>query len=183
MDSRVAKRYARALFAAAQKGDILLSVEDDLNGIYNAMVADPKFKSFLLNPTVGREDKTKLMESVFSDRVTALTMQMVRLLLEKGREGEFFFLRLFFIKLRREHEGVIYAVVTSAKELSGDERNSIIGKLEKETGKRVEPEYEIDGNLIGGVKVAYDDYVLDGTVRGYLGRLREKLVYDLLKQS
>lgn len=183
MESKVAKRYANALFNAALKNDILLSVEDDLNGISNAMVADPNFKTFLMNPTIGREDKLKLMESVFSDRVTALTMQMIRLMLEKGREEEFGFLRLEFIKLRRAHESVIHAVVTSAKPMSKEEQDSVIGKISKETGKSVEPEFLVDAHLMGGVKVAYNDYVLDGTVRGYLNRLREKLVYDLLKQS
>ncbi len=182
MDARVAKRYARALFSAALKSDILLSVEDDLNGINNAMQADPKFRAFVMNPTISREDKLKLMESVFSDRVTALTMQMLRLMLEKGREEEFGFMRLEFIRLRRDHESVIHAIVTSAKPLSREEQDAVVGKIAQETGKKIEPEFAVEPSLMGGVKVAYNDFVLDGTVRGYLNRLREKLVYDLLKQ-
>jgi F-type H+-transporting ATPase subunit delta len=40
-----------------------------------------------------------------------------------------------------------------------------------------------DASLIGGVKVAYENFVLDGTARGALNKMREKLRYDLLKQQ
>lgn len=183
MDARVAKRYARALFQAALKHNILLSVEDDLNGIQATLHADAKFHTFLMNPTIGRGDKLQLLESVFSDRVTALTMQALRLLLEKGREEEYFLMRLEFIRLRRDHESVIAAVVTSATPLQDEQGTAIVEKLSRETGKRVEPEFRVDPALIGGVKVAYNDFVLDGSIRGSLARLKERLVYDLLKQS
>jgi hypothetical protein len=33
------------------------------------------------------------------------------------------------------------------------------------------------------VKIAYENFVLDGTARGTLGKLRERLRYELLKQT
>lgn len=183
MDSRVARRYARALFGAAKQEDILEPVEQDLDGIYGALQANPTFRKFLASPEVSSDEKRNLVDRLFSDRVTALTMSLLRLLLEKRRETEFDLVRLEYQTLRREHDNVTYAVVTSGRPLDEAQQRAVVDKVARFTGKRVEAEFEVDPRVIGGVKVAYDNNVLDGTVRGSLSRLRETLVYDLLKQN
>jgi F-type H+-transporting ATPase subunit delta len=36
---------------------------------------------------------------------------------------------------------------------------------------------------MGGIRVAYGNFVLDGSVRGALDRLKDRLIYDVLKQN
>ncbi|HRI43002.1 MAG TPA: ATP synthase F1 subunit delta [Fimbriimonadaceae bacterium] len=183
MDTRVAKRYARALFAAALEENNLGGVEDDINGIAAALLAKPDFRQFLFSPVTAADEKLQMVERVFSDRVTALTMSLLRLLLDKRRIEEFEFIRQEFIAMRRRHDRIVYAVFTSARPLDDEARTSLVAKLERSLGKRVEAEYEIEPRLLGGVKVQYDNFVLDGTVRGSLDRMRDDLVRDLLKQA
>ncbi len=183
MDARVAGRYARALFSVAVKDDILASVEDDLNAISSILHRDQAFHQFLYRPDHPREEKIALIEKVFSDRVTALTMGMFRLLLNKRREVEFELLRLEFQRLRRDHENVIFAQVASARPLSESERQSIEAKLSTSSKRRVEAEYSVEPSLMGGVRVSFGNYVLDGSVKGSLSRLKETLIHDLLKQN
>lgn len=183
MDSRVAKRYARALFGAAEKADIIAAVEADLDGISAFLEHDPKNAKFLLAPDYSREQKLKVLEKIFSDRITALSMQLIRLLLEKRREAELPLIREEFVVLRRMRDRVIYAEITSANPLDDVQVAAIVAKLESQSGKRVEATTHVDPKVMGGVKVAYDNYVLDGTVLGSLARLREKLLYDVLKQN
>jgi F-type H+-transporting ATPase subunit delta len=77
----------------------------------------------------------------------------------------------------------VYATVTSATILDREQQDAIVAKVETVLGKKVEPEFLTDSALIGGVKVAYDNFVLDGTAKGALNKLRDKLRYDLLKQQ
>jgi F-type H+-transporting ATPase subunit delta len=182
-DTRVARRYARALFRVAQKGDAVASVESDLDVIARLLTRDRKFKDFLFSPRIGREDKLSLVETVFADRVTATSMRAIRLMLSKRREGLFPEVRDQFIELRRRYGNVLYGQITSAAELSEDQRRRIVSKLEGATQKKVEADFRVDPALIGGVKVSYGNYVLDGTIRGGLRRLRDQLRYELLKQA
>ena len=182
-DARVAKRYARALFSAALKENTTESVEGDLNLIAGVMRSSDQFKTFLANPQHSRDEKLEIFVRVFSDRTTALTMSLLRLLLKKRREDLFEFVRLEFERLRREHDRVVYAVVTSAMELTDDQKRRIVEKVASATERKVEAEFEIDPKLIGGVKVAYDNYVLEGTSRGHLDRMKNQVIYDLLKQA
>ncbi len=183
VDTKVARRYASALFATAQKNDVVKSVEDDLSAIANLFQNDAKFKDFILSPRVGREEKIKIAEKLFSDRVTALTMQALRLMLVKRRESEVVSVHDEFVALRREFGSIAYVMVSSSEALEPDQKSAIIAKLEQKTGKKVEADFQIDPHLIGGVKVQIGDYVLDGTVRGSLRRLGEKLRRDVLKQN
>lgn len=181
-DGRVGRRYARALFGAAQKLDVVPSVEDDLNLIVGISERDASFRHFLLSPHASREQKHTLIDKVFSDRVTALTMQVLRVMLEKRRETELKSVRDEFVKLRLTFANVVKATIASAEELSPEQKNALVAKLTSTLNKTIEPEFRVDPHLIGGVKVTYDNNVLDGSVRGTLARLREVLRRDLLKQ-
>jgi F-type H+-transporting ATPase subunit delta len=182
-DKRIGRRYARALYDVAKKYNVVAAVESDLNAIIGAIDRDPTFKAFLLAPYSSREEKTEILDRLFSDRVTALTMQIIRVMLEKRREHDIPSVQEEFVAIRREEEGIVVATVSSAAELSAAERKALVAKLNKSLGKTVEAEYVVDPRLIGGVKVAFGTYVLDGTIRGALEQLREKLRHDLLKQA
>lgn len=182
-DTRVAKRYAAALFETARDYKVIESVEDDLKGIVALIRNDERFKRVLQGPDVAREQKLKLLDKLFSDRVTAITMQALRLILEKGRETEIEEIQREFVRLRREHEHVISALITTAEALEDDQRARVVEKLAQITARRIEPEFRIEPHLIGGISVAYENHVLDGSLHGQLRRLREKLVHDVLKQS
>lgn len=183
MDSKVAKRYADALFKTAVQMDVVGSVEADMLAISNLLSSENQFKDFLHTPKISREEKIHIAERLFSDRITALTMQFLRVLIEKRRANEFDNIREAFVELRREHSNVIFALITSAKTLDDSQRNGIESKLMEKTGKRVEAVYDVDPSVLGGVKLAYGDYVLDGTIRGSLNRLGDSLRHDLLKQG
>jgi F-type H+-transporting ATPase subunit delta len=183
MDERVAKRYGAAIFGAAKKAGIVGEVEQDLYGIVTILGEDDKFLDFLLSPEVRRDDKRAILEKMFESRVNALTMDTLRLLLLKRREDLLPGIYDEFERLRRDDQRVIHAKIASAEPLSENEKTALLDKLTQEIGKTLEPEFTVDPSLIGGVRVAYENMVLDGSIRGGLGRLKSAFHYDLLKQA
>lgn len=182
-DSRVAKRYANAMFNVAKAHDMVKSVEDDLNGISSLLENDPQFSDFMLSPFVGGKDKIEISEKLFSDRITALSMATLRVILEKRRENEITAIRDEFVALRRSSENVLFVTVTTAEQLENDQRAALEMKLAKVVGTTIEATYEIEPHLIGGIRVSYDNVVLDGSVKGNLRKLRENIRRDVLKQN
>ena len=182
-DIRVAKRYAKALFDTALENRVVESVEDDLGGIVSLLINNRQFRAMLLSPEEGRDEKLGLVDRLFSDRITALTLQALRLMIEKNREDEIEWVQREYVRLRRDHENKLFVIITTAEKLDDDQRNRIVAKLEQLTGKRLEAEYRIEPHLIGGISVTYENYVLNGSLRGELQRLRERLLHDVLKQS
>ena len=181
-DRKVARRYANALFQAALQNDVVSSVQDDLSSIVHLLQADADFRHFMIAPYAGREEKLGIMEKVFSDRITALTMQLIRVMLQKGRENEIAGTYEEFVDLRRVHESVVHAVVASAIPLDDTQRTAILSTLENSLKKKIEADFQVEPSLIGGVRVHYGNFVIDGTVRGKFRKLRDHLTHDVLKQ-
>ncbi|MBS1704916.1 MAG: ATP synthase F1 subunit delta [Armatimonadetes bacterium] len=183
IETRAAGRYARALFNAALRQNTLDAVRDDLIGVAGAIENDARFRTFVVSKDVNRQDKLAMLDRVFSDRITALTLSAIRLMVEKGRDELIPTVRDMYLELQREHENVQKVVIWSAAPLEDKYLNAIVRKIEIATSKKVVAETKIDPALMGGVKVDLGTYVMDGSVTGSLNKLREKLVYDLLKQS
>ncbi|MBL8064898.1 MAG: ATP synthase F1 subunit delta [Chthonomonadaceae bacterium] len=182
-DARVARRYAKALFNAAKKAGIVSSVEDDLNLMTLVASNSPAFKRLVVNPAASKDFKLDIFNKAFSDRVTAMTMHFVRLLLDKGREDSLELVKQCYQELRREDQGVLKVHVTTTIELSEAERRKLIDKLTHASGKTIEADFSLDTTIMGGIRVAYGNFVLDGSVRGALDRLKDRLIYDVLKQN
>lgn len=182
-DVRVGRRYAQALFSAATNLNVVESVQDDLAVIVRLLDTDERFASFLNAPYTGREEKIARAERIFSDRVTALTMQVLRVVLEKRREADIPQIYEEYVQLRRKALGITHVVVTSAFPIDDLQRERLIAKLRQQMGGEVEADFQIEPRMIGGVRVQYANSLLDGSVRGSLNRLRERIKYDLLKQS
>ncbi len=179
MDQRVAGRYAQALFNAAEKAGAIAKVEEDLREVLASIDAHQGFQAFLMSPVSDRRKKSELLGEVFGASVSPMVVQTLRLMIDKRREAEIRPMFAQYQELRRNHENVLHVVVTSRSEVPGDIRSRLIDKLAAQTGKRIEAEYALDPTMIGGIRVAYDNYVLDGTVRGRLARLRDKLKSEL----
>lgn len=183
MDSAVAKRYASALFNTAKRADKLAVVEDDLHRIVEVAQSKPEFMRYLTGPNASRSEKQEMLKKLFGQEADPLTMSLLRLMLEKRREALIPQVSAAFSQLRRAEEKVLSAHVVSAMELDDAAKSQIVSRVEKATGQRIEAEFSVDESLIGGVRVAYGDYVLDGSIRGSISRMREQILYNVLKQA
>ena len=58
-------------------------------------------------------------------------------------------------------------------ELTGEEKAALVQRLAALSGHTVEPTYEIDGSILGGVVVYMDDRVIDSSLRHKFKEIKE----------
>jgi F-type H+-transporting ATPase subunit delta len=75
-----------------------------------------------------------------------------------------------------ERQGFAEAQVSSARQLSDQEKQMLESEIAKMTGKKVRARYEQDSSLLGGAVVQIGSTIYDGSVKGQLERIREQLV-------
>jgi F-type H+-transporting ATPase subunit delta len=80
-----------------------------------------------------------------------------------------------FQKLRDEDEGVLRATVSSAFTLDPTTLSTIEQKLTAKFHKKIIMQTQTDAQLIGGLKIQLDDYVLDTSIAHALSQLRQNL--------
>ncbi len=78
--------------------------------------------------------------------------------------------RLVRLELEKSH-----AVVESAIALNDDTRSAVEFDLQKKYDGKLTVEYQVQPELIGGMRVRVGSDVWDGSVKGRLERLRERI--------
>ena len=76
----------------------------------------------------------------------------------------------------QERLGIRQAEIVTARELSGEERSTLVDGVGKLAGAKIEASFKLDESILGGTVVRIGSTVYDGSVRGRLERLKEALV-------
>jgi F-type H+-transporting ATPase subunit delta len=174
-----ARRYAEAAFEVATRDDTLERWRDELD-LAASTAGDPRSLEVLANPAIPIERRTKALDDMLSDRVSAPTANLLRLLLRRGRIEDLPRVAAEFRRLDDIRQGITHATATSASELTEDEIRQLTARLEQSTGGRIALDVEVDPRLLGGLVVRVGDRLIDGSVRGRLERLRNQLISGAL---
>ena len=173
MSLTLARPYARAAFAIARDAGVLPAWSDAL--AFSARVAaDPTVAALLGNPGLTQADATTLLAP---DGADAMFGNFLGLLFENRRLSLLPEITGMFDELRFEAERVVKAKVTSAVALPTAELDTIKAALKKRFGRDVEVETAVDESLIGGAVIDAGDVVIDGSLKGKLGRLQAALAH------
>jgi F-type H+-transporting ATPase subunit delta len=174
--SGLARRYAAALFEAARGSNTVDSVESDLGLITYSLDAAPRLREMLVHPLIPAARKKELVSEIFKGKIQDVTLDFLFLLVDKQREEIVAEVETEYVNLANDYRKIATVQVTSAVPLTADEQAQLREKLGKFTGKTVELELSENLELIGGLIVQIGDTVIDGSVKGYLAGLREKLL-------
>ena len=169
----IARPYADAAFKLAK--------ENGAQGIWSqrlqrlALIAqDGDMATVMSNPRLSTEQVAELINSLSGDS-DAVLGNFVRTLAENRRLTLLPEISRLFDLARSQEEGVQEAVVHSAFPIDDNQVAALLQQLEPRFGTRLTARVEIDPGLIGGVRVAVGDQVLDASVRGKLDAMATAL--------
>ena len=77
--------------------------------------------------------------------------------------------------MKNAQDGAADVEITSAFELDPVQVKELVATLEKKFGRKLNPSVQVDGSLIGGVRVVVGDEVLDTSVRAKLQQMQVAL--------
>jgi F-type H+-transporting ATPase subunit delta len=165
----IARPYAEALFRVAKSGN--LAAWSDLVSEMAAVAALPDVKSFANNPKLSDQQVAETFLSLLKSKLTPEAKNFVQMLAENGRLTLLPEIGTQFHVLKNAAEGAADAEITSAFELTGAQVKDLVATLEKKFGRKLNPSVKVDSSLIGGVRVAVGDEVLDTSVRAKLQQM------------
>ncbi len=174
-DIRVAARYAGALFAVADRNGILDAVATDLELMRRFLAEVPHLRAIVMEPLVSDTRKNKVADEAFGDRVTAASLNFLKLLIRKRREDLLDECAREFGILLAAKNNTADAEVSSAVPLTPAQAEKLTAGLQTLTGKTIKMTMSVDPALVGGIVVRIGDTVMDGSVRGKLERLERQL--------
>ena len=169
-----ARRYAEAAFEIGRADGTLDAWELDLRRL-RELLAEPELRTLVEHPAVAFADKERVIRRATSDVSTPEALNLVLLMVRRGRPGAIGPMVERFGSLVRRHRGVSLAEVRTALPLEEAQRTDVLERLHELTGDEIEINEVVDESLIGGITVRIGDRLYDASVRNRLERLRTRL--------
>ena len=171
MRNNISLEYAEALFLLSCEENKKEEYLRDLGIVKEALTEE--YIMLLRSPEISKEEKLGLIDAAFEGRVLEHIVSFLKLACENGRAELLPMCIENYEKLYNRVNKVIVARVTSAVELTEEEKAKIIAALEKKSGHRVELLCTVDQSVIGGVIISTEDVVIDGSLRRKIHDVKE----------
>jgi F-type H+-transporting ATPase subunit delta len=168
-----ARRYAEAAFEIGRSDRTLDTWEHDLERLSSAL-ADEQLRTLVEHPAVAYADKERVVRRVVGD-VSPEALNLVLLMVRRGRPGAIGRMVEHFGELVRRHRGVALAEVRTPLPMEEAQREAVMERLHELTGDEIQINEVVDESLIGGITVRIGDRLYDASVRSRLERLRARL--------
>ena len=171
------KSYALALYELARENSELDKIQDEINGLKVLFNKSPDFKRMILNPTVSKEEKNKVINQMSDKYNFCQTLKkFLGFLTVKNR---LFFLNQIidsFLNLVSSNKGELKAKLISSKELSKIEIERISKELSKDFRSELNIEYKYDPDLIGGLVIQVGSIIVDTSIKTKLKKLEKNML-------
>ena len=173
-NSRLSKRYARALFSLGQEDGMFKRYGQELEEFTDFCEESRDFGQVISNPIFDLDDRKRLLKMVL-DRsdFSNLVKNFLNLLLDKNRIGAIEAITDYYARLNDEALNIAHAEITTARPLKKETLDKVLESLKRLISKDIKSEIREDPGLIGGIVVKIGDLVLDGSIRAQLEGLKE----------
>lgn len=176
----VAIRYAKALIDLATEQNALEHVQKDMELFIHTIKANPQLNAVLGNPIIYHDKKIKILDGIFSGKVSKVTILFFNLMVNKSRAEILYPAALEFVNQYDLVKNITKATVVSATELSAANKKTIIAEIEALTKGSVKLTAKVDPSLIGGFVLTVGDKQVDTSISSSLARLKRDFAHRVI---
>jgi F-type H+-transporting ATPase subunit delta len=167
-----ARRYAEALYQIALSENAVDAFGASLDGLRRAFTLD--VLRALRDPGIPLRERRAAIDAATAAEPKAIR-SLLALLLERERIALLPRVALAYTELVERRAGIAKGRITTATELGAAEREDLVHRLERSSGKRIRAIFLVDRSLIGGAKVQVGDRLIDSSLKAQLDELEREL--------
>lgn len=172
----VADRYARSLMELAQDSNQLDAVRSDMKAVEKVYDESRDFQLLLESPVIKTDRKLKVINAIFKDKVSKITLSFLELMIRKRREPIVKEITKSFNEQYKKNKNIFTAVVTSANGLDETTRKKMQELIRNEMKGEVELVEKVDPSTIGGFVLRIGDKQVDKSVARQLSNMKKQLL-------
>jgi F-type H+-transporting ATPase subunit delta len=173
----IANRYARALADVITERGETNEVVAELSHFAQLMTQHEQLRDVFASPVLPLDRKRAVLNDILTRlKLLPTSNNLLQLLLNNSRLHE---LDQVLRALTRELDSrtnIVSAEITTAREISEQEKSMLRDNLKTATGKDVRLQFRTDPSLIGGVVTRIGSLVYDGSIKNHLARMKRRLL-------
>jgi len=179
-DYKITQRYAKALLELSLTENKIETVSKDLDFFLRTLLGYRPLQLALKSPIIRKEKKAAIVEQIFKDKISDLTLSFIKLVINRQRaELLESIIQRFFI-MRDERLNLKTVIIYTPFNLDENQLNHLKKMLEEYTGKKVNLIEKIDKSLIGGVIIQIDDTIINGSIKHILENLKKRFLTGII---
>jgi F-type H+-transporting ATPase subunit delta len=181
----IARNYAETLLSLARRHGDEATVDEfarALDDVVTILDREPRVREFLETPQIDSESKKRALRASFAGRAPDLFVRFLMVVVEKRRQTLLRAIAREYAALVDEARGRVRADITLARAADAELEREVVATLERQLGKTVIPNFQVDPELMGGVVIRVGDQVLDGSIRRRVADLRRRLLRSPLPE-
>jgi F-type H+-transporting ATPase subunit delta len=167
-----ARRYAEALHQIGMSEKAVDEFGSSLQRLQTAFTGD--VLRALRNPGIPLHARRAALDAATASEPKAIR-SLLDLLLERERIALFPQIAAAYVDLVERVAGIVKGTITTAQEISASEREELVRRLERSSGKKIRATFAVDESLIGGAKVQIGDRLIDSSLKAQLAELEREL--------
>ena len=173
--STIGRRYASALFQLLEESGVE-PARNALGSLTQGLEDTPALKHVLASPVFKFEEKQVVLEELCQRLQAPPVMRdFLNQLLRSNRAVLLPEISHAFAELADQQKGIQQVRVGSAKPLDSTEQEQVKRELTQTLGQKVDVVFEVETNLLAGLKIYIGSLVFDNTVLGRLASLQYQL--------
>lgn len=171
--SHIAVPYAKALFTFALEKNAIEEVYKDIQALGSLCKSNRDFLLMLKSPILKTDKKQKIMNAVFKDSVSEITLGFLRIITSKRREWLVPDIALSFIGIYKDYKGILTTYVKTAMPITDEIRSEVLEVMSKQTKGSIELVEEVKEELIGGFVLQWKDMQYDASILSQINKMKK----------
>lgn len=178
--SQAGNVYGQALYGLAVDENLSDVILQEISALNESFHSEPQFLRLLSAPNVTAEERCRILDACFRDKVHIYVLNFLKILTEKGITKIFpDCVSAYRDQYNRDHN-ILPVTAVTAVPLSEDQVERLTEKLSSLTGKHAQVINRVDPECLGGVRLDYDGKRIDGSVSSRLESVRSMLKNTVL---
>ena len=164
--------YAEALLQVVNENKQTEQMVEEVKQLLTLINDAPELGKTLSSPILEKETKKKIIIEIFSEKINSSLLNFLKLLADRQRIEIVTSILDRFLEIYRENSNIALATVTSAVELTDDQKSLITNKIITIAGtEKLELVTKIDPSLIGGFVASVGSKVIDASLASQIRKL------------
>ncbi len=171
-ETKIANRYAKALFDLALEKDVLDQVKNDMELVASVCVENKEFSRMLQSPIIYTEKKEAILKAIFEKQLEQISYFFLMIITRKKREAVLEAIAEQFVIIYKGFKNITTATLGTAIKLDQEIKDKVTSLLSDQTKSKIELSEEVNKDLIGGFVLSYDDKQYDASIKKQIKELR-----------
>ena len=173
---QISKNYAKAILANLFSEQKENQMQQELMLIDNLLAKNDQCKKIFESPVEYKTIKIKLIKSIAKEQNLSQNLEMfLSLLVINNRINMLSDIIKSFRNLLNEKREIKFVEISSAKELSAEEKKYLSEQIENDLKHSIYTRFSQDETLIAGMVIKYDSKLIDLSVLGALNKINQQV--------